>query len=266
MQRHVQFEQAVNFRDLGGYQTGDNRRTSWSRLYRSGHLANLSDADVLVFQDLNLSLVCDFRTEEEQSRGPSRIPETIPLSKISLDIWPSGARVPTDVVKGMIFEGETVEAVHETQREMYRNLAVGFANRYAQMFSAILAGDGTPVLIHCRGGRDRTGFGAALILSALGVSQETIVEDYLLTNAAPTANNFISKMIRSYAEDSPGRRKEDLERLFNAVFPVRAENLEAAFGAIDTHFGSMERYFSEALNISSDARVSLQSWYLEARS
>jgi protein-tyrosine phosphatase len=266
MQRHVQFEQAVNFRDLGGYPTGGNRRTQWRRLYRSGHLANLSQADVLSIQKLNLGLVCDLRTAEEQSRGPSRIPDTIPLSRISLDIWPPGARVPTDVVNSMIFDGETVEAVRETQREMYRNLAVEFADRYAQMFSAIIEEGGAPILVHCRGGRDRTGFGAALILSVLGVPQETIVEDYLLTNAAPTANNFISKMIRSYAEDSPSRREEDLERLFNAVFPVRAENLAAAFEAIDTHFGSMEGYFGEALNISKDARALLQSWYLEPQS
>ncbi len=264
MQRHIPFEQAVNFRDLGGYATLDNRRTCWNKLYRSAHLANLSDADVAALQALNLNLVCDFRTIEEQERGPSRLPESMPHKRLSLDIWPSGARVPTDVVKSMIFDGETVEAVHETQREMYRGLAVEFADRYAQMFAALLEGQGKPALIHCRGGRDRTGFGAALILSAFGVPHKTIVEDYLLTNEAPTANNFISKMVRTYAEDMPGRRKDELEKLFHAVFPVHAENLAAAFDAVDAQFGSIDRYFTDALGVSDESRAALQSWYLEA--
>ena len=186
------------------------------------------------------------------------------VNRIALDIWPSGARVPTEIVKSMIFDGETVEAVHETQRQMYRGLAIEFSDRYAQMFSAIIDGDGKPALIHCRGGRDRTGFGAGLLLSVLGVPLETIVEDYLLTNAAPTANNFITKMIRTYAEDKSGRRKKELAVLFKAVFPVRVENLAAAFGAIDDQFGSVERYLNEALGISKEANALLRSWYLEA--
>lgn len=265
MQRHISFEQIVNFRDLGGYETTRGQRTRWNRIFRSGHLANLSDADMSAIEKLNLALVCDFRTVEEQRRGPSKIPESLSINKIELDIWPSGARVPTDVVKSMIFDGESVEDVHETQREMYRGLAIEFADRYAQMFAAILRSEGNPILIHCRGGRDRTGFGAALILSALGVPHETVVEDYLLTNAAPTANNFIAKMVRKYVEDSPGRREKELAALFGAVFPVRAENLAAAFGAIDTQYGSPERYLSEVLGVTEEAKALLQSWYLEPR-
>ncbi len=263
MQRHIPFERAVNFRDLGGYQTANNRCTRWGQLYRSAHLANLSDADLAALQALDLNLICDFRTIDEQERGPSRLPSDMTVNRVSLDIWPSGARVPTDVVKSMLFDGESVEAVYETQREMYRGLAVEFADRYAVMFAALLEGQGKPALIHCRGGRDRTGFGAALILSALGVPHDVIVEDYLLTNAAPTANNFIAKMVQTYAEDTPGRNKDELEKLFNAVFPVRAENLAASFEAIEARFGSTDRYFNEALGVSDDGRAALQSWYLE---
>ena len=263
MPRHIPFEQVVNFRDLGGYDAAKTRRTRWGRLYRSGHLANLSEADLAIFAGLNLGLVCDFRTKDEQSRGPSKIPKSGTIKRISLDIWPSGARVPTEVVKSMVFDGESVETVHESQRKMYRGLAGEFADRYAQMFAAIFDGQGDPVLIHCRGGRDRTGFGAALILSALGVPHETIMEDYLLTNAAPTANNFITKMVHTYAENLPGRRPEELAALFNAVFPVRVENLASAFGAIDAQFGSIDRYFVDVLGVTSEARGLLQSWYLE---
>ena len=263
MQRHIPFQQVINFRDLGGYQATGDKHTRWNKLFRSAHLTNLSDSDIVQLRALDLNLVCDFRSIKEQERGPSRIPGTMSVNRIALDIWPSGARVPTEIVKSMLFNGETVQAVHDSQREMYQRLAIDFADKYALMFAALLEGQGKPALIHCRGGRDRTGFGAALILSALGVSCETITKDYLLTNAAPTANNFIRKMICAYAEDSPGRGKEDLAGLFNAVFPVRAENLVASFGAIVTEFGSIERYFDEALDVSKDARAELQSWFLQ---
>ena len=63
MQRHVPFDSAVNFRDLGGYATSDGRHVKWQRLFRCGHMANLSDADMDRLSaprrrgDLRLSLV-----------------------------------------------------------------------------------------------------------------------------------------------------------------------------------------------------------------
>ncbi len=263
MQRHIHFENAVNFRDLGGYATADGHVTRWEVLYRSGHLANLSDADIAQLRGLNLNFICDFRTVEEQQRGPSRIPDDMSIDRLALDIWPEAARVPTDVVKSMIFDGETIDQVHETHRQMYSSLALDYADRYAKMFASILKGEGKPSLIHCRGGRDRTGFGAAMILTALGVPCETIMDDYLLTNAAPTANDFIKKMIKLYAEDTPGRSREELNALFNEVFPVRAENLQIAFEAVESKYGSADGYIRDALGVNDDAKKALQSWFLE---
>ena len=147
MQRHIPFEQVVNFRDLGGYLTTSEKLIRWNKLYRSAHLTNLSDSDIVQLGALNLNLVCDFRSIEEQERGPSRIPGTMIVNRIALDIWPSGARVPTEIVKSMLFNGETVQAVHESQREMYRGLAIDFADRYAVMFAALLEGQGKPAAI-----------------------------------------------------------------------------------------------------------------------
>ncbi|MEQ9447294.1 MAG: tyrosine-protein phosphatase, partial [Rhodospirillaceae bacterium] len=120
MQRLIPFGGIVNFRDLGGYESKSGQRTRWNALYRSGHLARSTDADLEALKRLRLSAICDFRTAEERDRAPSRVPETWNIARLSLDIWPTGARVPTDVARSMIFDGESLEDVHESQRVMYR--------------------------------------------------------------------------------------------------------------------------------------------------
>ena len=63
-----------------------------------------------------------------------------------------------------------------------REFATTFAHRYRAVFDRLADPENLPALIHCTAGKDRTGFGAALVLMALGVPRETAFEDYLLTN------------------------------------------------------------------------------------
>ena len=63
--RQLIFEGCENFRDLGGYRTGDGRSVRWGMLYRSGHLSFLTDTDVHLARSLGLSTVIDLRTERE---------------------------------------------------------------------------------------------------------------------------------------------------------------------------------------------------------
>ena len=261
MQRHLPFEGVLNFRDFGGYGTADGRRVRWQRLFRSAHLGNLTEADHAQLIKLGVTAICDFRTTEESAREPSHLPP-VQLDLLHLDIWPRGARKPTEVVR-RFFEGDTLEQIRADQRAMYRHLVLDFTDRYAAMFRLILAGEGRPVLIHCRGGRDRTGFGAALILASLGVADEVIFEDYLRTNDSPGANDFIAKLANNFADGSPGRDRETLDALFRKIFPVRAENLQAAFQAIQERHRSIDEYLRGALDIDSAAREKLKTWFLE---
>ena len=60
-----------NFRDLGGYRTHDGRRVRWGRLYRSGSLAALTEADCRYLGGLGIRWVCDLRTTHERRSAPS---------------------------------------------------------------------------------------------------------------------------------------------------------------------------------------------------
>lgn len=259
MERHLTFDGVINFRDFGGYTTVDGRRVRWKKLFRSAHLANLSDADHARLIELGVAAICDFRTVEETAKGPSRLPD-VTFDRLHLDIWPAATHRPTVVARSLL-DGDTVESVYESQRKMYQSLVADFPDRYARMFAQILRNEGKPILIHCRGGRDRTGFGAAVILAALGVPEDVIFDDYLRTNLSPGANDFVGTLAQKYA--GPGRSVAALEDLFGRVFPVRAENLRAAFDEVHARYGSMDGYLRDGVKVGTAERAKLREWFLE---
>ncbi|MBY0511286.1 MAG: tyrosine-protein phosphatase [Rhodospirillaceae bacterium] len=262
MQRHLPFDGVINFRDFGGYATADGGRVRWKKLYRSAHLANLTDADHARMKELGIAAICDFRTVEESEKGPSRLPADTVFDRLHLDIWPAATHRPTVVARALL-DGDSIESVFESQRKMYRSLVADFPDRYATMFQQILRAQGRPILIHCRGGRDRTGFGAAIILFALGVPEETVIEDYLRTNASAGANDFVGTLAERYASAEKGRTRADLEALFGRVFPVRAENLKAAFEEVHARHGSIDGYLRDAVKVGAPERAKLREWFLE---
>jgi protein-tyrosine phosphatase len=222
-------------------------------------LANLTDADHARIKDLGIAAICDFRTVDETAKGPSRLPD-IAFDRLHLDIWPAATHRPTVVARALL-DGETIESVYESQRLMYKSLVADFPDRYAKMFEQILRTEGKPILIHCRGGRDRTGFGAAIILSALGVPEDVIFDDYVRTNLSPGANDFVSTLAQKYA--GPDRSVAVLEELFGRVFPVRAENLRAAFDEVHTRYGSMDGYLRDGVKLGEAERAKLRQWFVE---
>lgn len=262
MQRHLPFDGVINFRDFGGYATTDGGRVRWKKLFRSAHLANLTDADHARMKDLGIAAICDFRTVNETEKGPSRLPPDTVFDRLHLDIWPAATHRPSVVARSLL-DGETLESVFESQRKMYQSLVADFPDRYARMFQQILRTEGRPILIHCRGGRDRTGFGAAMILSALGVPEETIMDDYLRTNASAGANDFVGTLAERYAGPEKGRTRAELEALFGQVFPVRAENLKAAFEEVHARHGSIDAYLRDAVKVGHHERAKLREWFLE---
>ena len=77
--RLLKIPRVTNFRDLGGYLTGDGRTVKWGQLYRSGHLADLTPRGMDLLTNLNLSTIVDFRSTYESQRHPDRVPEGVRL-------------------------------------------------------------------------------------------------------------------------------------------------------------------------------------------
>ena len=177
--RVVALQGCSNLRDLGGYRAADGRRVRFGRVFRSASLAGLTEADLEAFGAIGVRTVCDLRGEREAGRAPSRLPVAGGPEVVRLPIEPKVGASLRDLLAR---EEATGEDVHDLLRTAYTAYATDHLPRYRALFGLLLEGERLPLLFHCSAGKDRTGFGAALLLLALGVPRETAVADYLATN------------------------------------------------------------------------------------
>ena len=252
-ERLLPLQGAKNFRDLGGYATGDGRRVRWAQLYRSDDLADLNKEDLLYLSRLQIRLVCDFRSESERTKKRNRLPADDPPQVANLDI--SDERFDPSKI-GSLIRGRSLEGVDfaKLMIEGNRAFATDFSPQYATMFERIGEPENRPTLVHCTQGKDRTGFAAAVVLRALGVPQDVVMEDYLLTNVY-TANQIERTMmlIRVYMFF------QDKSESIRPLLQVRRDYLTAAFDAIDEEYGSFDEYLREGLGVSDAERERLQA-------
>src|SRR4029079_5527125 len=241
--RHLALQGASNFRDLGGYPTSDGRTTRWRHIFRSNHLGQLTAADVEIVRALGVRSAFDFRGVEERAAGVCVINE---IAVHSLPIEPTVvAALRAELAKGRL----TAPVALELMRESYRNYVRHNTHSFRALFDPLLE-DRAPLVIHCTAGKDRTGFASALILHALGVADEVIAEDYLLTNQFYRRDPSVSS-------DLP----DDVRQVLGTV---QATFLTAAFQTINDGYGNLDNYLRDGLGIGPAERASLQARYLEA--
>ena len=178
--RVVALQGCSNLRDLGGYRAGDGRAVRFGLVFRSASLAALTDEDLRTFRATGIRTVCDLRGEREAARAPSRLPDGAGAPEVvRLPIEP---RVGASLRDLLAREEATGEDVYDLLRTAYTAYATDHLPRYRALFDLLLREERLPLLFHCSAGKDRTGFGAALLLTALGVPRETAAADYLATN------------------------------------------------------------------------------------
>lgn len=229
--RRLPLEGAVNFRDLGGYPTGNGGRTRWRCLFRSDSLAALTDRDLELVAALDLFGLVDLRVLQERTTHPNRLPLGANLRIAEIGFWPDGVSEMLDALREQRIDAAGVE---QAVTEQYRRYPVQHCAEYRSMLEAVEEAAGWPMLIHCVSGKDRTGFGAAVILMALGVTKSVIVEDYLLTNAY---RRDIGHLMH------PGTP----ESVAAVLTAAKAAYIEAAFDSIDATFGSIDNYLERGL-------------------
>jgi protein-tyrosine phosphatase len=242
--RHLELAGASNFRDLGGYPGRDGRSVRWRQIFRSNHLGYVTGPDIEILRGLGLRSAFDFRGTEERVAALCGIEE---IAVHSLPIEPTvvamlRARAATGVALS------PADAI-DVMRTSYRNYVRDSTPSFRALFSHLLE-DRAPLVIHCTAGKDRTGFACALILHALGVPDDVIAEDYLLTN-------------RFYRRDSSA--SSDLPADVSQVLGrVETSFLAAAFEAISADYGDLESYFGNGLGLGARERAALDARYLES--
>jgi protein-tyrosine phosphatase len=241
--RHLSLAGASNFRDLGGYPGTDGRTVRWRKIFRSNHLGHLTESDIRTVRLLGLKNAFDFRGTEE------RVAAICGLAEIAVHSLPIEPTVVTALRARLGRAGALSPAdALDVMRDSYRNYVRYNTSSFRALFAHLLE-DRAPLVIHCTAGKDRTGFACALILHALGVPDEVISEDYLLTN-------------RFYRRD-PSASNDLPDDVRHVLGTVEASFLAAAFEAVGAEYGSLESYFSEGLGIGRDERAELAGRYLE---
>lgn len=235
-----------NTRDVGGYPTTDGRFVEYGQILRSDKLSRLTEEDFAALEAIGVKTVIDLRTQREHDREPTVWQGAHPPRIVHLPIGdaddPWYRRQHRMVKQNRFSESQSTEHMIDG----YRMIADLGVPRYRQLMDIVLDPANHPVLIHCNAGKDRSGVAVALILEALGVDRETIMDEYLLTNEIARTARKAELMARSQREKSIRRsvRTPSAEAWFPLI-GVQPEMLETYWAHIDEGYGSMDAYLAE---------------------
>jgi protein-tyrosine phosphatase len=224
-ERQLPFEGCFNFRDLGGYATLDGRTVASRRLYRADGPHELSAVDVEKLQGLSLATVIDLRTLEETQERGRYVTTLVDVAEHHLpmvDVLPDPDELPTWIDPAVV-------AIQ------YRNMFDHGRATIAQALTILSDADAYPAVFHCSAGKDRTGILAAIVLSLLGVPDETIVADYALS--AHSMQRLIDFYIRSYPDAG-----DRLTRLAPAMVAADPQAMGAFLQGVRTDYGTVDAY------------------------
>ena len=168
-----------NLRDLGGKKTSENKILKKGLFLRCAAPTEWNDSVKKQIAALNKPLLIDFRGVQEEKNNPSRIPKEYLSKIVRLPIEPK----VTELLKSLseIDKSKTTK-IDEVFQNAYRKYTIENIQTFEAFFDILFDNRDTTIMFHCTAGKDRTGFASALILSLFGVTNETIINDYLLSN------------------------------------------------------------------------------------
>lgn len=237
-----------NFRDVGGtgagYAAANGKRVNRGVVYRS-NIVDPDDRDLAILKSLGVQVVYDLRGQSEIEKAPDRLPSgvtyrNIPILGGNIEEEAAGVRTPD-------------EARALAQR-VYRTFVTGASERAAigQLLTELAHTDGRQIF-HCEMGKDRTGWVSATLLGLAGVSRETIMSDFLLSN------EYAAASIKARRDAIVARYGEEAAKIFDPIFGVEAGFLEAGLAQMDQSYGSVEKYLTGGLGLSDDTVSKLRA-------
>jgi protein-tyrosine phosphatase len=251
----IAIDTVPNLRDLGGWPTGDGGRVRRGLLYRSTELDRLAGADLAAFAALGIRSVYDLRTETERTARPDRLPEgtehiVVDVLAGSVDAAPAQLfKIAGDpqAAEALLGGGRGQALFEKGYREIVSLPSACAA--YRHLFTDLTHAEHRPALFHCATGKDRTGWAAASLLLLLGVPDDLVMKEYLLTNAQllPAEQPMLDRF-RALGGDPD---------VLRPVVEVAPDYLEAALAEMRMTFGTIEAYFAEGLSVDEAAQMAL---------
>ncbi|MGW0663969.1 tyrosine-protein phosphatase [Streptodolium elevatio] len=234
-----------NLRDLGGITLADGRQVAPGVLFRSGQFSHFDPTVDPHVVALGLRTVVDLRTAEEREAEPDRVPGTAHL--LVEDVLGDDPEVAPARLHALLADPGLAERelgggrATEMFAATYRRMVLSAQAREAYRALVLAVADARPVLFHCTAGKDRTGWGAALVLMALGADRGVVRDEFLAVNPAVRVGFAPFRDEFTAAGGDPG--------IADAIIEVHGAYLDAALDAMDTTWGGVDGYLREGLGV-----------------
>jgi protein-tyrosine phosphatase len=245
-ERRIPTQKLFNFRDLGGYYNEDERQIKWGRLYRSSSLAYATVQDARILNNLGIKTVIDFRTDQERCNFPTRY-SAPQIFNLPLRGNPTLTMYFDKILSGEMKKGDVILYSQDFTLWVLENNS----DYFEKLFDILLTEQNYPIVMNCVLGNDRSGLAAALILAALGVDNEQIINDFVLSND-----------LIPYDELFPEAHLfgEEIQETMTARWRAHEPSITWSFEKLiqDKEYTSLDEYFEKELKLTPKKREKLK--------
>jgi protein-tyrosine phosphatase len=258
--RLLPLEGGSNFRDMGGYFSTNGMQVRRGLLFRSGVMSSLTESDKAYLQSFGFQRVIDLRSSDERELYPNYWAASANIEVLARDYS------MLDLVKDMTDESGQPRGMDA----LYRGMANSLRPQLQMLFDEALAGH-VPLVVNCSAGQDRTGLSSALLLLALGVPRDVVMQDYLMSTryrrpdvekgdvdlVEAAKSNAFARMMLAYGAGEGTTAK-----------PLLTEEgvpyLHYALAQLEADYGSVEAFLERELAVDADDLAALRQRYLVA--
>lgn len=250
----IGFPATMGVRELGGLRGANGRPVRHGLFYRGSALAGLTSDQRAIVDAWGLGFILDLRARGEVEGKEDYVPRGAQYRRIGGMYDESGEEVdfsPAGIARML---DRILEAPENFMEQLYVSMMFGNPAVHA-LVDCLVAGK-VPIYFHCTAGKDRTGVCAAIILMLLGVSDDDIVQEFLLTN------EYRAAIINMSPEELPEELSEHDREHWAKLNSVEESVLRKAFEAVDARYPSREAYFQDEFGLCEAALGHLRDRYL----
>ena len=224
--RDLDWDGLLNARDLGGHPTEDGGETRWGSVVRADSVRQLTDAGWQAVVDFGVRTIVDLRSDEELAEDP---PAEKPVEAVHVSFFDSRPEVFEEVEQASVAAADHASAT----RDVYLIFLEHFRSNVAAAIRAVANAPDGGVVVHCHGGKDRTGLVSAFLLRLAGVPIEEIATDYSLSE----------ERLRTRHEEwfAQAADEAELERL-HRISKTPASSMVEVLDELERRYGSIAGY------------------------
>jgi protein-tyrosine phosphatase len=238
------FEGLKNFRDVGGLPTADGSLVKTGTLFRSASLDTLTARDARRLAELGVRVVCDLRKPDEARKAAEDRVNANGVRRVNFPLHWQASHESRRYLRKVLFAVNGEQQYERYIAEYYRHIAFAAAPRIGEVVRLLADPAGSPMVVYCSAGKDRTGIVIAVVLTLLGVGFEDVTEDYVRTNLGYSRE--IARLTRWVPVVSLFRVPRPRVEL---VVGTHARFLRAVFDEVIQRHGSFENYVISACGV-----------------